>query len=144
MKRQMAALAVALCITSAMACHGPLARRRPQPEPPTETMAVIAPPEISDGAWIDSVTKSWSTGAARDSPDSALARARAPQSRESSSVAHSTGPTAITGTAYAEAAPMSAAISGAADDHGPLLLLIAIGAVALLIAIEAGRVALRP
>jgi hypothetical protein len=144
MKRLIAALTVALCTTSVLACHGSLGRRRrPQPAPPPEAVVVVTPPALSDGAWIDSVTKSWSTVAARGFHDSTMRGARARRSQEPSTLTQSTGP-AITATAYAEAAPMSAAISGAADDHAPLLVVIAIGAAALLISIEAGRVALRP
>jgi hypothetical protein len=52
----------------------------------------------------------------------------------------------VAATAGAEAAlpPYAqAAIARAPDDPKPLLLLIAIGAVALLVAMEAGRIALK-
>ncbi len=145
MKRVVAALAGAVCIAGAMACHGPLARRRrPPPTPPEQAPTVVTAPVQSDGAWIDSVTKSWSAAAEPRSPDSTVRDANVRRAPQPSSTAQTTTPAAVTATSYAEAASVSAGMSRAADDNAPLVILIAIGAVGLLVAIEAGRAALRP
>jgi hypothetical protein len=145
MKRVVAPLAGAVCIAGAMACHGPLARRRRlPPTAPEQATTVVMAPMQSDGAWIDSVTKSWSAAAGQQSPDSTAKDAKVRRAPEPSSTARATTPAAVTATSYAEAASTSAGMSRAADDNAPLVILIAIGAVGLLVAIEAGRAALRP
>ncbi len=97
----------------------------------------------SDGAWIDSVTRSWSAAAGQRSSDSTVKVANVRRAPEPSSTTQTTTRAAVTATSYAEAASMSAGMSRAADDNAPLVILIAIGAVGLLVAIEAGRAALR-
>jgi hypothetical protein len=145
MKRVLVALAAAVCVAGSMACHGPLSRRRrPQPTPPEQATTVVAVPVQSDGAWIDSVTKSWSATAAQRSPDSTAKNANVRRAQQPSSTARTTTPAAVTATSYAEAASISGVMSRAEDDNAPLVVLIAIGAIALLVAIEAGRAARRP
>ena len=145
MTRRRVLLGAVACVGSAVACHGPLARRRqPEPTPPVATAKPVTPPVPSDAVWIDSVTRSWTVASAQPLVASTT-KTRAGRYVAASYDTSATPENPVNATSYAEAglSPNLSAMSGASDDQTPLVILVAIGLIALFVTIEAGRVALR-
>ena len=133
------ALAISLASVSASACHCALASApHTQPAPAVRAVAAAAP-TLTDRQWIDSVAQSWAAQQAISMESNATRRATVQRARQPAPALASTEPT-TSATSYAEAA-VSGGPAPIVDDRGPLIVICAIGATALIVAVTAARVA---